>query len=697
MAIENTVETINNLMESLDRKRYVLPNFQRGFVWEAQKQQALIASFLVKLPIGSLLALKGKKEDFASRTIGSMKESVPEGDCEYLLDGQQRLTTLRGVFYDFFESDTESWENVWGGLPSNLRYRWFLKIKPSDDQTDVFGYQTLEMPNILQFDQEQILDLIIYRRIFKGKDSESHHPAFVVKDDTGALLTTRNQRDLELAKLFAAEGIVPLWTVYKGQPGKGLHEKVLDRIGEDKVDKLKAVLEDSDDYKEKLKEIFDDPSEMIKFFESGDTRGQNRIWDRRSVTWANRVTQHLHGLLETNLPLIKLPGSEINRAVSIFEAINRGGAPLSVFDLVVARAARDKSRENLSVRICEGLREKVKIERDFNKSFYDEKDGEWSSELFGTIDDTEPSSAVKDWYLNVISLLYYVIDEQASPKVEHMKKGAILNLSSWHINNRTEDAIRALNRAFCFVQLRCGVPSARSMPYKLMLIPIALALTEDEIWENPRAIERIEYWYWISLLSGRYLTAQNEVCKNDITKLRKFIDDGADYVSQDRQRILNNGNEITKEILLRVEQDVSEPANIRDGILQYLMSTEPADFLDNMPKLTAWSWHNDANYETHHVIPLKTAASVKASASDLRGKKAHPLNSALNLAVISKEANRFIGDTEPTTYFANLPRASIYLSGLPNNLEKEPEELLSDRYEFLRNKIEAELKELQPR
>ena len=52
---------------------------------------------------------------------------------------------------------------------------------------------------------------------------------------------------------------------------------------------------------------------------------------------------YLEKILSLDVPIIQSnPLYEIGRAVIIFENINRGGTKLSNFDLVVARAARDK-------------------------------------------------------------------------------------------------------------------------------------------------------------------------------------------------------------------------------------------------------------------------------------------------------------------------------------------------------------------
>ena len=53
------------LVHKIEDNKIVLPDFQRGFVWKDQKKQkALIASILTKLPIGTILLLEAKVDEY---------------------------------------------------------------------------------------------------------------------------------------------------------------------------------------------------------------------------------------------------------------------------------------------------------------------------------------------------------------------------------------------------------------------------------------------------------------------------------------------------------------------------------------------------------------------------------------------------------------------------------------------------------
>ena len=75
--LESNEESIGELIQEFVEKRIFVPEFQRQFTWSVKKQRLLIDSILTGIPLPSVLLIR------------------EEGGDWWLVDGQQRVTTLR--------------------------------------------------------------------------------------------------------------------------------------------------------------------------------------------------------------------------------------------------------------------------------------------------------------------------------------------------------------------------------------------------------------------------------------------------------------------------------------------------------------------------------------------------------------------------------------------------------------------------
>ena len=265
-------------------------------------------------------------------------------------------------------------------------------------------------------------------------------------------------------------------------------------------------------------------------------------WAELKAGWVEKVSRELESMPSRKMAVIHLNRQEVNRAVAIFEAINRGGVPLSTYDLVVAKSARDQGVKNLSSKI----RDLVESNQSVNKDIFDKfgsdfpgVDALWSAKDMNLTVGNEPSNQLKDWFVNVLSLLVYVKKGSEVCTVDHIKKEKILSLSCEEVNGNADKAMKGILRALAFVQLRCGVITSKDVSYKLMIVVLAYHLSSDDVWESKPAINKLEYWYWLSLFGGKYLYRQNERCVEDIVDLGKFISGRGNPFSNITGKILN--------------------------------------------------------------------------------------------------------------------------------------------------------------
>lgn len=109
--MECTVPKISTLLDQVDNGTLLLPEFQRGFVWNRTQIRGLMRSLSLGYPIGGLLIWEATPKS---------RYADGNGRGLLLLDGQQRITTLysliRGRPPRFFDGDP----SVFDGLSCDL-------------------------------------------------------------------------------------------------------------------------------------------------------------------------------------------------------------------------------------------------------------------------------------------------------------------------------------------------------------------------------------------------------------------------------------------------------------------------------------------------------------------------------------------------------------------------------------------------
>ncbi|HAW91381.1 MULTISPECIES: GmrSD restriction endonuclease domain-containing protein [unclassified Arsukibacterium] len=92
-----------------------LPKFQRPFVWRQSDMLNLLDSIYKGYPIGSLLLWNSSQKLISERSILDLEIDTSLSDfypTNYLLDGQQRLTTLCGALFWNGKEKSSSWNIV---------------------------------------------------------------------------------------------------------------------------------------------------------------------------------------------------------------------------------------------------------------------------------------------------------------------------------------------------------------------------------------------------------------------------------------------------------------------------------------------------------------------------------------------------------------------------------------------------------
>ena len=510
-----------------------------------------------------------------------------------------------------------------------------------------------------------------------------------------------------------------------------LLDKCIELIAQNRFDEIMAEINDEEDEnnrKKKIIEYFEHIEPTIADSLEQNTADINKIGMNLSNNWKHNILNFLKDLKSQTIPIIELPSNEINRAIAVFTSINEGGQKLSTFDLIVAKAAKGGDQESLSSRIGKQINENHIIPSDFNNTV----PVDWSANFLKIYIDNTLNQAFKDIYLNMLSIFSHTdygntCDEKGNITIKSdlIKSKKHLSLTPAQISENTTISVESLIRAFCFLQVKCGIVNISDISYKLMVLPIAYALRDDKIWNDPKLVNKIEYWYWSSLFSGRYREGQNERSIKDLSLLHNWIKNKIENPFKDREEgVFKEGRYSDFETLSLQNEDLQKA--VSNALLQYILSQQPKDLLpSNVDQLTLKAWdvaqeknvtlnkQNESAIEKlefqiklhdHHIFPLATASNLSDSSSKLRNDKSNKLNSPLNRTYITATANNLISNKSPNDYLTELSKITTINHFIPSideyyksfdNKEEYYLNILKKRFEKIQEKLIDELDKLK--
>lgn len=204
--------SIRELLEAVARGQIRIPAFQRGFVWDPERVAHLMDSIYKAYPFGSLLFWRTKEQLKFDRDLGPWKIPEPKEDypVDYVLDGQQRTSSIFGVFQRGLEPDPSvDWAPVYFDLQAEATAQesQFVALKDEDVDPDRhFPLNTLfDSPAYRlateKFNPETIIRIDAMQEVFK----EMKIPVQVTKTDdkaTVAIIFERvNRQGIELNTL----------------------------------------------------------------------------------------------------------------------------------------------------------------------------------------------------------------------------------------------------------------------------------------------------------------------------------------------------------------------------------------------------------------------------------------------------------------------------------------------------------------
>jgi len=125
--------SIRKIIEQVTAGGIRIPAFQRGFVWDAEHVAYLMDSIYKGYPFGAVILWRTKETLNFERNLGpfELPDRTPDFPVDYVLDGQQRITSIFGVFQtELAAQGDDSWTHIYFDMDAkaDLQESQFLAL-----------------------------------------------------------------------------------------------------------------------------------------------------------------------------------------------------------------------------------------------------------------------------------------------------------------------------------------------------------------------------------------------------------------------------------------------------------------------------------------------------------------------------------------------------------------------------------------
>ncbi len=151
----------SNIEIALEEGRLKIPQFQRNFVWTLEESAALLDSVIKEYPIGSIILWNTAETLRAVKNIGGLEfKKAKEGrHVDYIIDGQQRITSLYAILKGVEEIDRDgkktSYTNVYVDLETQDDEK--IVVLEKEEQTPENSERYIRLHELLEDNSEFII------------------------------------------------------------------------------------------------------------------------------------------------------------------------------------------------------------------------------------------------------------------------------------------------------------------------------------------------------------------------------------------------------------------------------------------------------------------------------------------------------------------------------------------------------------
>jgi hypothetical protein len=360
-------------------------------------------------------------------------------------------------------------------------------------------------------------------------------------------------------------------------------------------------------------------------------------WDLFEREVLNRVSSYL-------VPAIELSRENPPAAVcQVFENVNTGGVPLTVFELLTAMFA---------------------AQRPVGEPSFDLR-ADWEARKERLHQQPVLRRLGKDEFLHAVTLLDRLEQHRTTGRGISTKKKDMLLLTLTAYLRCADRVEAALGRCSRLLQ-RERIFSARDLPYPTLLIPLTVVAVDiGPLFETDEAKRKIAQWMWCGVLGEQYGSSVETRFALDAVEVPRWIRGGVEPTTV-------SAFSFWPPRLLSLK---SRNSAAYKGMMALLIQAGAEDFRrGDAVDLTLF---NNERVDIHHVFP---EAWCKRQGIE-RGR----YNSILNKTPLTSQTNQMLGGRAPSAYLERLvqqgARTRPLLSASLMTHLVDPETLWADDYE----------------
>jgi hypothetical protein len=377
------------------------------------------------------------------------------------------------------------------------------------------------------------------------------------------------------------------------------------------------------DYSTPAKEYNQEVFPFVEIFDCSDWRsGYQEFWDydKDKIKLFDKFEKEvIERFKQYQVPLIRLKKETPKDAVChVFEKVNTGGVPLTVFELLTATYAA----------------EDFQMRQDWDKREKELK----KQQVLETIQNTD--------FLQALTLLVSLDGWFAAKKAEIKKlpsiscrRKDILRLTLGEYTNWAERLTEGFKEAARLLRSQ-KIFTTRDLPYRSQLIPLAAILT----WLNSRARNdgvrtKLARWYWCGVFGELYGSSGETFFAKDFVGLLNWING---HMEPDTIPAIVNANFAPSRLLnLRNRNSAAYK-----GLYALLMCDDCLDFRTG--EAIDVQMYFDDKIDIHHIFPKEWCK--------LKGIDPKLYDSIINKTPLSAKTNRMIGSNAPSGYLARIQK-----------------------------------------